>query len=197
MPRFSLVFAMLAAALTVLPLAAGCGGRTSLRLTATDGSSELAPRIITSAYSYEDENTVHIYLTNLSEAELLGSWAAADADRPVGQMTHIHMFIRPRPGRTPIDANASNTTIRHVILAPQSATGVYAGGGFLLPTSAAASGTFKGSISAGTLTLDAASQNFADALGAVRLRSSIRVEEDDELAATIARRLNEAARTVR
>ncbi|MGP1273349.1 MAG: hypothetical protein ACTS22_08435 [Phycisphaerales bacterium] len=176
-------------------LLTGCGHYARVSLAATEGDAVLRPGYQTAAYTFTDENTVDLYLSDLTPDELGRPWS--DQGRPVGQITHIHMFIRPRPGRTPIDPNASNATIRHLILAPEGATGIYAGGGFLLPSSSAASGTFKGSIKSGTLALDAASLNFTDALGAARFRASLKVRRDDELARTIALRLAEAARTVR
>lgn len=191
-----LILAMLALA-AIIP---GCAPYARVALSATDSEARLAPSYRTTAYTFTDENTVDIYLTDLSAAELTQPWTTPTAElpsRPMGQITHIHMFLRPQAGRTPIDPNASNATIRHLILAPSDATGLYAGGGFLLPGSTAASGTFSGSIKSGTLALDAASINFTDALGAARFRASFKVRRDDELARTIALRLAEAARTIR
>ncbi|MEM1071375.1 MAG: hypothetical protein AAGB48_10935 [Planctomycetota bacterium] len=183
------------AGLFVLLLTA-CGPHARLSITATDASATLRPSISTATYTYEDENTVHIYLSDIPTDRLREPWADG-SQRPIGQITHIHMFLRPQPGRTPIDPNASNASIRHIVLAPDGATGLYAGGGFLLPGNSAASGKFSGSIAAGTLVLDAASDNFNDALGAARLRTSLELRQDDALASAIARRMNEAARTIR
>ena len=188
------------ALLAVVAVLPGCAPYTRVSLSATDSQARLAPAYTSAAYTFTDENTVDIYVSDLSPDELSQAWATPTTDqpgRPVGQITHIHMFLRPQAGRTPIDPNASNATIRHLILAPEGATGLYAGGGFLLPGSTAASGTFKGSIKSGTLALDAASPNFTDALGAARFRASFKVRRDDELARTIALRLAEAARTIR
>ena len=104
------------------------------------------------------------------------------------------MFIRPNPGRTPIEPDALNASIRHAILAPNNATGIYAGGGFLLPKSRAASGTFKGTIAKGTLRLEAATPNFTDALGPASLRATFDIPNDDDLAANLAARLAEAVK---
>ncbi|MEO1717469.1 MAG: hypothetical protein AAFR76_10190, partial [Planctomycetota bacterium] len=153
----------------------------------TPTNARLAPSLTTRAYTYEDENTVHIYLSDLTPAEL-------DNPEAVGQIVHIHMFIRPNPGRTPIEPDALNASIRHAILAPNNATGIYAGGGFLLPKSRAASGTFKGTIAKGTLRLEAATPNFTDALGPASLRASFDIPNDDELAQTMATRLAEAVK---
>ncbi|MEL6498801.1 MAG: hypothetical protein AAFZ67_13855 [Planctomycetota bacterium] len=176
--------------LLLLPLTA-CGHHARVTVTPTSpntpSNARLAPSLTTRVYTYEDENTVHIYLSDLTPAEL-------ESPEAVGQIVHIHMFIRPNPGRTPIEPDALNASIRHAILAPNNATGIYAGGGFLLPKSRAASGTFKGTIAKGTLRLEAATPNFTDALGPASLRARFDIPNDDNLAAKLAARLAEAVK---
>ncbi|MEO1584809.1 MAG: hypothetical protein AAFR96_09585 [Planctomycetota bacterium] len=201
MPRRpATLIVVLLLALTILPQACGHHARvtvtptsptTPTASTANSGQAKLAPRLITKAYTYQDENTVNIYLSNLTPAEL----ARTPNDEPlVGQIVHIHMFIRPDPGRTPIEPDALNTSIRHAILAPDGATGIYAGGGFLLPKSKARSGSFEGTISRGTLTLQAATPNFNDALGPASLRATFDVPNDTELANLMATRFADAVK---
>ena len=190
-PRKAHLLVPLLLALFLLPLAA-CGSRASLTLTSPLTGATLRPKLITRTYTAQDENTVDIYLSDLTPEQLGAPFSEDPAKRPVGQIVHIHMFIRPSPGKTPIEPQASNCSIRHLILAP-GATGLYGGGGFLLPSGAAASGTFAGSISAGTLKLQSATPTFHDALGPTALRASFKVKENRELALTIARRLEEAS----
>ena len=171
-------------------LLAGCGTHANLKLKSPLTGANLSPRLSTMAYTFSDENTVDIYLSDLSPDQLGVPFDDKAAGWPTGQMMHIHMFIRPSPGQTPIEPQSSNCTIRHMILAP-GATGLYGGGGFLLPSSSAKSGTFGGLIAAGTLRLQAASDNFNDALGPTELRASFKVKENRELAATMARRFEE------
>ncbi len=185
-PLLALLLCLLCA-----PALTGCGTHARVRLTSPLTGATLSPRLTTRTYSYADENTVDIYLSDLTPEELGAPFDADPANRPVGQIVHIHMFIRPSPGKTPIEPQASNCSIRHLILAP-GATGLYGGGGFLLPSSSASSGTFGGSISAGTLRLQAATPTFNDALGPTGVRASFKVKESRELALTIARRLEEA-----
>jgi len=188
-PKKSLLALLLC--LLAIPALTGCGTHARVRLTSPLTGATLSPRLTTRAYSYADENTVDIYLSDLTPEELGLPIDPDPAKRPVGQIVHIHMFIRPSPGKTPIEPQASNCSIRHLILAP-GATGLYGGGGFLLPSSSASSGTFGGTISAGTLRLQAASPTFNDALGPTGVRASFKVKENRELALTIARRLEEA-----
>lgn len=182
-----------ALALALALLLAGCApyARVTVRPTEPGREGRLAPRLLTRAYAFEDENAVDIYLSDLSPEQLAAPWD--DAVRPVGQIIHIRMFIRPQPGRTPIEPDALNATIRHTIMAPDGAVGVYAGGGFLLPTTRADSGEFTGTIAAGTLRLEAATPNFMDALGPSSFRASFRVRRDDDLASRLAARSAEVA----
>ena len=132
-PFYTLILALLA-----LPALTGCGSHASFTITSPLTGATLSPRLTTRAYSYADENTVDIYLSDLTPDELGVPMAPDPAKRPVGQIVHIHMFIRPSPGKTPIEPQASNCSIRHLILAP-GATGLYGGGGFLLPSGSATS----------------------------------------------------------
>lgn len=177
--------------LLAIPTLTGCNSHASFTITSPLTGATLSPRLTTRAYSYSDENTVDIYLSDLTPEELGIPMNPDPGSRPVGQIVHIHMFIRPSPGKTPIEPQASNCSIRHLILAP-GATGLYGGGGFLLPSGSASSGTFGGSISAGTLRLQAASPHFHDAIGPSGVRASFKVKENRELALTMARRLEEA-----
>ena len=185
-PLYTLILTLLA--LTALT---GCGSHASFTIASPLSGASLSPKLTTRAYTFADENTVDIYLSDLTPEELGLPIDPDPAKRPVGQIVHIHMFIRPSPGKTPIEPQASNCSIRHLILAP-GATGLYGGGGFLLPSGSASSGTFGGSISAGTLRLQAASPHFHDAIGPSGVRASFKVKENRELALTMARRLEEA-----
>lgn len=180
-----------AALLALITIAlTGCGTYANLHLESPLSGATLSPKLTTIAYTFSDENTVDIYLSDLSEDQLAVPFDDNASGWPTGQMMHIHMFIRPSPGKTPIEPQSSNCSIRHLILAP-GATGLYGGGGFLLPSSSAKSGTFGGSITAGTLRLQASSPNFNDALGPTGLRASFKVKENRELAITMARRFEE------
>lgn len=181
---------LLLASLVLSTLLTSCGHHARVTVTPTAfeaRNARLAPSLITRAYTYEDENTVHIYLSDLTPSELSDPEA-------IGQIVHIHMFIRPNPGRTPIEPDALNASIRHAILAPEGATGIYAGGGFLLPKSRARSGSFEGTIARGTLRLEAATPNFTDALGPASLRARFDVPNDDDLAGRMANRLTQAVK---
>ncbi|RNC80743.1 MAG: hypothetical protein ED559_02740 [Phycisphaera sp.] len=189
-PRSPLI-ALLPILALAMSAAQGCGTYARVSLESPLSGATLRPNLTTTTYSYRDENTVDIYLTDLTPEELAIPFDDRAQGWPTGQLVHIHMFIRPSPGKTPIEPQASNATIRHLILAP-GATGLYGGGGFLLPSGGADSGKFGGKITAGTLRLQASSPNFNDALGPTEIRASFKVKEDRELASKIARRFEES-----
>lgn len=101
-----------------------------------------------------------------------------------GNILHIHMFLYPKAGRTPIDFTASNATITHVVLA-DGAYGVYSGGGFLLPSGKTAGKAIKGRLEEATLRPVSATSGFADLLGWNHLSGSIAAGRDEERAEDI------------
>lgn len=134
-------------------LTAGCASeRATLTLlsgaTTTDGSARAftagaAPddrgRTV---YTFHDENTVDVYFSDVPMAAL-DAWRRGE-DAPTwtsgGVLGHLHLFLWPRAGRTPIDFEASNATITLMTIAPSetgepSAVVTYSGGGFVLPSS--------------------------------------------------------------
>ncbi|MEO0511394.1 MAG: hypothetical protein AAF108_00650 [Planctomycetota bacterium] len=207
-------------------------------LVSVDGTTALAPEYTTAVYTYADENTVHIYLTDLDPAALEArlerafdadatrrfesqdAAAAGDDDArpspvrpsdepsdegfgpgeliastlpPVGQLTHIYMFVRPYAGRTPIDPTAANATIRHAVLAGDE-SGVYVGGGFVLPSTRAASEEFRADLRGASLSLGEATPGFKDLLGSLTMNAEFRAIRDERTARLLERTLRETAR---
>ena len=172
--------------LPVLALAlAGCQG-SNIRIESSQTPYFLAPDIYRAVYTYRDENEVDVYLTDLDPEDLRRLPDGSYPTPPPGQITHIHLFLRPWPGRTPIDPTAANTTVRHAVFAPAAQVGVYAGGGFLLPRSTAESGRFDARMINATLVLRQASERFDDRLGPVRMRGTIRANHDERTARILA-----------
>jgi hypothetical protein len=184
-------------ALLLLPVAAliGCGGNsTDLRLQAIMENAVVKPDFRVRAYIPADKNTADIYLSDIPTERLLDpADALADA---VGSVVHIHMFLTPVAGSTPIDATACNATVRQVVLAgplgtagDRPALGVYGGGGFLLPDETPGGRSFSGSLFDATLKLTHATPGFVDRLGAARMSGDFDVRRDDAMARAMAQRL--------
>lgn len=178
----------------------GCGlGSTDLRLEAIVEEAVVQPVFRLRAYmpspSPNDRNTADIYLSDLPAERLLDpDDTLADA---VGSIVHIHLFLVPVAGSTPIDATACNATVRQVVLAgprgadgSRPAIGVYGGGGFLLPDNTPGGGSLSGELLDATLRLTNATPGFVDRLGAARLKGDFAARRNDSLARGVAQRLD-------
>ncbi|TVQ63175.1 MAG: hypothetical protein EA378_02465 [Phycisphaerales bacterium] len=155
----------------------------------TDPGRVLSPPLPTAVVVRRDTRSADIYLTDLSRRDLD---PLADLSLVSGHIVHIHMFLHPSAGRTPIDSAATNATIRHMIVA-RGAVGVYEGAGFVLPRLSASADTFHARIRDASLRLMRRDPGFTDPLGAVTFDASIRATEDPALARLIARRFEREA----
>jgi len=144
--------------LALVPLTTGCASHARVRVTSAETGAAVRPDLPTRVYTYSDPNTVDIFLTDLPPEQV-----SLTSPTP-GHLVHIHMFLRPSPGKTPIDSTATNATIRHLILTGGQ-TGIYAGGGFLLPKGDPTSSHFAGTINNASMGLLDRTPGFADLLG--------------------------------
>lgn len=190
--RRTLVAPLLSLALLALP---GClGSATNLRLEAILDEAVVSPDFRVRAYIPRDMNTADIYLSDIPSEQLLDpSDSLAHA---VGSIVHIHLFLVPIAGSTPIDSTACNATVRQIVLAgprgpagDEPAIGVYGGGGFLFPDDTPGARSFSGNLFDATLKLTHATPGFVDRLGAARMSGDFAVRRDDPLAAGLAQRL--------
>jgi len=150
-------------ALAMSALASGCGADTSLVITARDDAFILEPLFITSVYRKIDVNTADIYLSDLPVDQVARRLARSAEGEPgaAGVVVHIHLFLMPKAGRTPIEYTASNVSITQLVLTGAS-TGVYSGGGFFLPSSEVGSRWLEGRIKGASLRLSRQQGNFLD-----------------------------------
>jgi hypothetical protein len=175
------LFSLLATSLLIPCCGTLPGGRSSILFDSTSHGHLLEPTFTTQVFTSEDLNTADVYLTDIPG---LGTPDATGVGM-TGNVLHIHMFLYPKAGQTPIDFTASNTTITHVVLA-DGAYGVYAGAGFLLPSGKPTKGsTFKGHIADATMMPVSATSGFDDLLGWNELSGSVNSERDDDRAEQI------------
>lgn len=166
--------------------AAGCGTLRAGLVSGTEFASVstervLRPRFATRVFTSDGLNTADLYLTDLDEAVL------DDPDRlaaATGQILHVHMFLRPKPGSTPIEPTAITVTARYIVLSAGRA-GVYAGGGFLLPAGGPNGDRFGGSMRAATLRLVGRTEGFDDLIRSGVLSLRERGRNDPRAAALI------------
>jgi len=176
---------------TVL-MQSGCGifgsGVDRYSISSREHSAELAPRLTVSGYTHRDENTADLYLTDIPLDELR---RGVELDRLSGHIVHVHMFLMPRAGRTPIETTAFTSTVTHAVLA-RGEVGIYRGGGFMAVSGEPGDHRLGGTIQEGTLRLERASPGFLDRLGVSELDASFTVTLDQRLAALLRARLAQA-----
>jgi hypothetical protein len=189
MPRFRLIPCIIAASLAVT---SGCSTDSTLRVKSVAGPVQDVPNLPISAYWASDPNTADLYLTDLDSSQLD---RGTDLSKVSGRILHIHMFIAPLAGSTPIASSACSVTVRHVVLA-QGALGVYSGGGFMLPSGHPGDATFGGTISDATLRLTGKTVTFNDRLGPATLSASIATRHDESLAKRIGARMSDVLAAV-
>ncbi|HYE01794.1 MAG TPA: hypothetical protein VD963_01025 [Phycisphaerales bacterium] len=171
--------------LAVLLVLAGCrgsGGELRAR-SVGEPHVEFAPELSTAVYWSQDANTADIYLSDLPVDRLAGG--RAGLGEGTGSLIHVHMFLAPRAGKTPIDETACNMTIRHLVLAGGQ-RGLYGGGGFLLPGDRAGAARFSASVRSASVKLLRADPGFVDHLRVAEVTGNLTARLDREGAAAAA-----------
>ncbi|MFG0292111.1 MAG: hypothetical protein ACF8MJ_03040 [Phycisphaerales bacterium JB050] len=178
------------------------GGPGSLRIVSTTQPTRLDASFRTAVYAYSDENTADLYFTDLTPEQLqaLATGQSVGATAPDGaQLLHVHLFLTPRAGRTPIEFTASNVTLTHYVLVGEE-VGVYGGGGFLLPsrmfTREPGNDRFGGQMREATLRFLNGTSGFEDRLGSTTVDGTVNATLDPEGArqmATVISQLSRAA----
>lgn len=163
------------------------GSSSKLSIASSVENSILQPAFSTAVYTATDRTGADIYLTDLPPE----AFAAADGQPAIlrggyaGTILHLRVFLIPKAGKTPIDYNATNTTITAVVLTGD-AHGQYGGGGFLLPSGKPLDNRFGGAIRQGTVQFVAGTPGFADRIGFGELSGNVSAALDDDTAAVIA-----------
>lgn len=163
----------------------GCGTHSGITLTGVQSGTSLTLEPQLSVYRFSDKNTADVYMTDLPK-EVFDP--QADLSGVSGQLTHVHLFVAPEAGKTPIDDTACSVTVRHVVVA-QGQIGVYGGGGFMYPDKRPGREYFRGNIAGATLRLVAATPGFDNKLGAAELQAGVDAQLDEPMAGALAERL--------
>lgn len=195
-PSFRRLSAVLAPVVLLLGPLGGCGRvftASGVRFESIDQHTVLSPVVVAAGYRAADSSTAEIFLSDIPLRDLAD---AESFEELSGTIVHIHLFIRPRPGRTPIEPTASTATIQAAVLA-RGEVGLYGGGGFMLPSGTPGDDTFGGSIRGGSVRLLASTPGFADRLGAAGLTAGVSAPLDDAAAAVMAHLFEQAGRVAR
>ncbi|MEW6251833.1 MAG: hypothetical protein AB1716_14400 [Planctomycetota bacterium] len=114
-----------------------------------------------------------------------------DAEAPhIGQSgrtdhyLQVHMFWKPRPGKTFADASGTDAVITYVVTTEQG-TLTYVGAGFVFPRPGRGSVDFE--VESGRLRLATRSGELSDVLGDTRLRGTLRAREDPAMTTHLSR----------
>lgn len=168
------------------------GGSGSVSVVSTAQPTRLDASFRTAVYSYEDGNTADLYFSDLTmeEIEAIASGTPRSEVAPEGaQILHLHLFLTPRAGRTPIEFSASNVTLTHLVIAGE-VLGVYGGGGFLLPSRTFAvepgGGKFGGTMRDATVRFIDGTEGFDDRIGSGVMDGTLSARLDPEAARSIA-----------
>ncbi len=152
------------------------GGAATLR--SVDDSAVLTARLPTRVYSFQDSETVDVFMTDLPASVWSGG---ADVSEMSGIMVQLHMFIRPKAGSTPIADTATTATIRCLVLA-RGELGLYGGGGFFVNGDKPGEAKFRGGIRDATMRLLSATGGFEDRLGSCLFSGEVSGSHDEATA---------------
>jgi len=96
------------------------------------------------------------------------------------QAAVIRMFWRPRAGRTPIDRDATNATVRYVTFNEAGQVALYSGAGFLYPRDAHEAATFRAELWEASLRLSDGSEDFTPPARTATLSGQFKARRDPE-----------------
>lgn len=159
----------------------GCGiwsSGGSARLKSSLNGSTLSTNLPSRVYADQGLDSADMYMTDLPASV----WTAgADVSNMSGVLVHVHMFLRPKAGKTPIEDTASTAVIRYVILA-KGEIGVYGGGGFFVNDGTPGDSKFSGGVRNGSMRLVSATSGFVDRLGPCTFAGTISGKKDAKTA---------------
>ncbi len=151
------------------------GTRNAIEIRSVESGAGVRPDMKRMVYQFHDKNSADIILSDFDLADLT-EFSNVPTD---GQIMHVHFFVRPRPGRTPIAQTACSATVRHIVIS-RGEIGVYTGAGFMTPKGTPGDSSFGGSIGQAPMRLARATEFFFDPLGPCVASISFSARLDDE-----------------
>ena len=112
-----------------------------------------------------------------------------DGGGEITQVMHVHLFWRPKPGKTFDNPSTVDATIRYAILTEQGAT-VYCGTGFAYPKQRRTSDKLLVKIENARLRLESQNGDAPDLLGNARAAGELLAENNAALAVDLRRQLD-------
>lgn len=194
------LFSTVAISIMLIPTLAGCnairggGGSGGSSTIVSDANAKVFKASFpTKAYTFHDDNTADIYLTDLSDQELTSFFlSGADWSQISGTLVQVHLFLDPKPGKTPIEHTAATASIRYAIIT-KGEIGIYDGAGFMLPGSQPGKDSIGGKIRTAPLRLTRRTPGFTDLFDAAKIDLEFSAELDDARAPELRARLDAMA----
>ena len=126
----------------------------------------LSGNFVTAFYGTHESTETSIILADVPPDQLLAG------DISLGQVVHVNLLWLPKAGATPMDASATNASIRYVVIA-NGEVGVYGGAGFVLPLGEAGEPQLSLLVKDASLTLLDSTDGFVDLLSPARLTGTV------------------------
>ncbi len=165
----------------------GVGYGAQVTITSSKEPIVMTPEFRTRVFISGDANTATVYLSDLTLDELTSALENGGLGAN-GNLIHIHMFLMPKAGETPVEFTAANATVRHYVIA-DGAVGMYSGGGFFLPATDPTGDRIVARLGGTTLRLAAQQGPFIDRLGTAQLAGGVTAQRDAQAVTAIASRV--------
>ncbi len=167
----------------------GCSGHSNTPGALQARSLGIEPVVLpgyytTAVYAHEPEGDTRFLLTDIPLKDLLSGNVIN------GQAMHIELLWTPRAGKTPMDADATNISIRHIIVS-DGEVGLYGGAGFALLSGQPGCQTLKLSVRDASTRLIESTDNFNDLLSPAQLTGSFAAKLDPKEAQRVYRALSQ------
>jgi hypothetical protein len=99
-----------------------------------------------------------------------------------GQVLHMELLWRPKAGATPMDSDATNVSIRHIVIS-DGQVGIYAGAGFVYPSdNPEKHDQITFTLRDASMQLQECTAGFIDLLSPAQLTGTFTARHDDKLA---------------
>lgn len=160
------------ALLLSLPALPGCNlvrnaGGSGPVITQGTGADRLALELdpVYAVYQHDRDRLTSFWISDIDWSQPVA------ADEIQAQVLHVEVLWYPAPGRTPVDEEATNASLRLIVIV-DGEVGVYAGAGFVQPFGGLGSTRAGLTVKDSSLALETSTDGFADLLSPAHLRGS-------------------------
>ena len=148
-----------------------CAIGQQLQIQPARKAPAIAPRFTESYYSYDRDQNLTFIMRSKGNDQATG--------KPIEQLTTMRVFWRPKGGVTTMNPTALNTTIRYVVMTPDS-LGIYEGAGFVRLNSRTGAGKLQARMMDADVRLTQKSDSFVDTLGRAHMSGYFSAIFNDE-----------------